>query len=653
MATGGVFRIITSDGKMDQLTMATDMLKRRICEIIDIRTQMKMESVLPTIKDLEKTHVLHFQNKFKPFVAIGFEYQKIRPQAGTSQLSGTSTTQFSITQFGDFLSDAVFRLQLSSCSFATGTVPALGAAYAFVNINSTITSGASPIVASSASAGNNVLIYYPDGVTGVRMLESVTEEGVAVTYVTRLRYLDGAGTVPAAATPGTITANTTVYMDANGRYLNAVGTAVADRIFYCDFPGERILKKTEFQVAGNPIDQYDSYSYAWYRKFRVMVDKQVGYFRNMGQEQSRHQVSELVRDGVRLQRLYLNGLQTPAASQPSTVLWPKLLFWNNLNHADSLVSAAIPYGQRFINVDLEAATNLVFRAPAVYQTMVLQRDRHLTSTLPNLTLNATTLTWSVSASVTAGEVAILNGTTAGSLGTTASVLLYPVFTNGAMNAPTVQAFDLYYNNIFTIPEVHDIYIERIGFSLIRVRRIQSTHVNTTTIEPQMSQFKYPIEYFYAGMIPDNNTAAAPSSVASTSAIIAASVGYTQNPTDWHRFSYRTRTVSTATTGKALSYVGGAALQFNEQYYQWSDQATIDQLTVSIHSIPLYNQIERQFFNAYMPESYGAFIRTPDDEGALFINFALHPGRSQPSGHVNSSRAKFIGSVDIQSIGKFT
>jgi len=48
----------------------------------------------------------------------------------------------------------------------------------------------------------------------------------------------------------------------------------------------------------------------------------------------------------------------------------------------------------------------------------------------------------------------------------------PVYTNGAMNYPSLKSISLYNNNIFTLPVIHDLYIKRIGFSLVRIHRTQ-------------------------------------------------------------------------------------------------------------------------------------------------------------------------------------
>merc|ERR1711998_63696 len=66
--------------------------------------------------------------------------------------------------------------------------------------------------------------------------------------------------------------------------------------------------------------------------------------------------------------------------------------------------------------------------------------------------------------------------------------------------------ELYINNIFVNPEIHDIYIRRIGFTLIRVHRYMSISVNEESNgEKLISQLKWPIEYLFVGMRPKWNT----------------------------------------------------------------------------------------------------------------------------------------------------
>jgi len=53
----------------------------------------------------------------------------------------------------------------------------------------------------------------------------------------------------------------------------------------------------------------------------------------------------------------------------------------------------------------------------------------------------------------------------------------PIITKGQINYPTVQSMSLFVNNIFTHPAVHDLYIKRIGFYLVRIHRRQKQAMN--------------------------------------------------------------------------------------------------------------------------------------------------------------------------------
>jgi hypothetical protein len=100
----------------------------------------------------------------------------------------------------------------------------------------------------------------------------------------------------------------------------------------------------------------------------------------------------------------------------------------------SVASVSIPYGQRFITIDIEAQSNILFTAPG------------------NLFLRLTT------------EVTTSAGTGKGTAAAVAVsdykryVNLSPVLATGSTIDPSQQIsnFDLYINNIFVNPEIHDI-----------------------------------------------------------------------------------------------------------------------------------------------------------------------------------------------------
>lgn len=95
MATGGVFQLITNDGKQDRMLMATQMLRNRLDTITAKRkADPSISDPTPTLLDIERTHILFTNAHFKPFVAIGYEYNKVNTQSGNPQLG--SSVQFSI-----------------------------------------------------------------------------------------------------------------------------------------------------------------------------------------------------------------------------------------------------------------------------------------------------------------------------------------------------------------------------------------------------------------------------------------------------------------------------------------------------------------------------------------------------------------------------
>jgi len=280
-----------------------------------------------------------------------------------------------------------------------------------------------------------------------------------------------------------------------------------------------------------------------------------------------------------------------------------LLFWFNGEACHALPSAAIPFGQRYITVTLEEAQKLVFRAPAVYN-ILKTTCKYVPATVfvtnPDGTFD-------------------LSGGIGATVNTFYEFHYLPVYTNGAINYPTIREVSLYANNIFTHPAIHDLYIKRIGFSLVRLHRIQKQSINSADPNTLMNNFKFPCEYMFTAVLPDENGS-----------------GQWQ-ATDWCRFAKVTHKFT-----KAGVYITPEANKlWDGDVLHYLDTArTIDALEVTAHGTSLYQKIDAQFFSSYLPMVFGEHtLVTPSDEGALFINFALYPMTHQPSGHINVSRAR--------------
>jgi hypothetical protein len=250
MATGGIFTLITNDGKQDKMLMATDLLHNRLRDINTANARANNSGLdavenLPTLLDIERTHVLFTNAHFKPFAAIGFEYNKVRPTAGNPALA--SRVQFSIPQFGDFFHDICAHVIL---------------------LNPTLTS-------------------------------------------------------------------------------TATDPSDAPLMRWCSYPGERLFKKLQQNVNGNPLDEYYYHAVNMHREYRVAPNKLAGWNRCVGQEEPEDGFVDQptwTLNGVapadvssRVVAKVCTGNQTPSGQKSQSTVYPvgglelfiPLLFWYN------------------------------------------------------------------------------------------------------------------------------------------------------------------------------------------------------------------------------------------------------------------------------------------------------------------------------------
>lgn len=577
MSAGAVFNLILNDGKADRLIMATKLLNQRLREVMCARRDKGMSDITPTLIDIEKTHVLYVNAHFKPFCSIAFEYNKVRPSSGVTSLGSIVT--FSIPTFGDFFHDMVCYVRLSK---VTGVdIPGIDQS-------------------SSPSSG-----LWPANSTG-----------------TYYQVVNAFGKVIGSSPSETNGNNTT------SSYKNLTR--------YCEYPGNRLFKRTNFQVNGNPLDEYYDYTVAMLEKFCVPPNKRTGYNRLVGQEVSYEGYTGPIEASIsdsdsandkfpaingdaqvqvcREKKTIVNGPQTPKLTQPALEIWNKLRFWFNEDVRLSVPSVSIPYGNRFITVDLQDQSLLAFEFPGAY--------------LKKYTFSSSSQAFKDPPSQ------------AGTDDTEILEISYtPIMQPQTLPDIKVEFIELYVNNIFVNAEIHDIFIKRIGFSLIRVFRHHVASVNQEGSQSvRLDNLKWPIEYMLTGLRPTWNTKA-------------------DNPNQWRDWHRMTRMID-STYGQKYSVevpqVGGAT-HGGIASHTVSDKVvkdsyafplnSVDSITVTSHAIQIYDDYGTTFFHSYMPYHYGGpALNTPEDQGALFINFALFPRSYQPSGHFNMSRARetFIG-----------
>lgn len=325
---------------------------------------------------------------------------------------------------------------------------------------------------------------------------------------------------------------------------------------YVDFVGHRLLKRVAFEVNGNPLDEYNSDTYNMYYQFQVPDHKQLGWKRCVGQEVAQ------------------NG-------------------WVNY---DPLVA-----GHR--------------EARAIYNG---PQTKKALADVPPLDLWVPLLFWfNKDPRLSIPSVSIPYGQRFINI-TFASQSEISAVDAGVVNT-NITTCELYINNIFVNPEVHEIYIRRIGFNLVRVHRLQSVNLNKDSDDVLLQSLKWPVETMYVGFRPTANKVL---------------------PDAWWRFSSVT-TNSEPTFTLMSDGAGGAPAVAAELTVDVNTYTPpVSSVTISAHGVPIYNTLSNAFYNSYIPTVYGGTaIRTPDDVGALMIPFNLYPGAYQPSGHLNISRAR--------------
>lgn len=435
---------------------------------------------------------------------------------------------------------------------------------------------------------------------------------------------------------------------------------------------------------------------------------------------------------------YTNGPQTPSPILPPLELWHKLKFWFNDDVRLSVPSVSIPYGQRFITMDLVASSSLIYEVPSLYVEAVqynnaagalvvgtnnnnvagrtfavggagVADDITTFSVIPTVNVQVTTgnpanavsaaatytgtartntiygvdqnpitavtsvavpganpvngATTTNNATVAVNPTAVnrvvsLDAATAtvpttanGTVATNGAVAYAagngivaggfasdfrtytPLFQRAGLAAEPSLTIELYINNIFVNPEVHDIFIARIGFALVRVYRTQNTIVKASTNEILLSALKWPVEYMFIGVQPVFNTREA------TTTAHAVTGGNVNTWRDWHRM---TRQLVTSNNEKSdlLTCVTAVTRRELQPDQYFVPVSTVDSLSLVSHGIAIYNAYSDTFFNAYQPFHYGTCtIVTPEDTGAFFVNMALFPRTYQPSGHLNISRVR--------------
>lgn len=412
-----------------------------------------------------------------------------------------------------------------------------------------------------------------------------------------------------------------------------------DRVRYVAFPGHKLLKKVEFKINSNPLDNYVSDDYNAHYQFNVPPGKRVGWMRNVGQEIPHRAflTGDPVNDLFREYKLFGDGFQTPKQKHDDLEMWIPLLFWFN-DIKSALPSALIPYGQTQVIINLANATELV------------------------------------------GFSDYGGG--------------------GEYIEPKINVFELYMNNIFMNPEIVNIFTKKFGFLLVRVhvRHIQRLFNSEGSVH--LNGLKWPVETIYATFRPKDNSSLSQywnngsvltlkeiktpviaqntelnvygdvtnatnntATITRTSGMILSAiddyyVGYTFGITGGTGYNSHDITLNNYTvtaydgTNNIITINGEWLIEPNtsttyelftpqlainvSRYYK--ESPVIDTIEIKAHNIVIYRKTNESFYNSYLPLRFG-HGNTPYDRGWYMINFGFQPEAHQPQGHINLTKAR--------------
>jgi hypothetical protein len=104
MSRGAIFTLVTQDDITDKFFTAMDLLMSRIADFREVGLE-------PTVRDIEKSHILYTKSKYVPYVAVTSDY--VMAQA-SGLLDFGSTIEFTIPNYGHFTSDMVLYLRFNA-----------------------------------------------------------------------------------------------------------------------------------------------------------------------------------------------------------------------------------------------------------------------------------------------------------------------------------------------------------------------------------------------------------------------------------------------------------------------------------------------------------------------------------------------------------
>lgn len=225
--------------------------------------------------------------------------------------------------------------------------------------------------------------------------------------------------------------------------LTNLTTNSQDKVKYCGLLGHRLIKQVQFMINGVIICEYGTEHMNKHFGFHVRPEKKQAWLRNVGQEipQLAYITPNPSVDEFREYRYFGNGPQTFKRTHDEVDMYIPLLFWFNLDVAQSFLNCMIPKGNVKINIKFGDLSELV-------------------------------------------QVANYGG-------------------NGTYTPPVIYS-DLYVNHICTLPEIQQIITSETNYSLIRVTKSFTQTLQNINDNVLLKELKFPVEHIAICFRPDEN-----------------------------------------------------------------------------------------------------------------------------------------------------
>ena len=335
-----------------------------------------------------------------------------------------------------------------------------------------------------------------------------------------------------------------------------------DKVRYADFIGHRLIKKIQLVINNNIIDEYTGEFYNVYYNVFLQENKKKSWMSCVGQEMPVEAIliQDPINDNYREKKFIYSGNQTLKYSHDAIDLYIPLIFWFNINKNEAFLNN-FPFGRIVLKVEFEDVRNLITCLDVEND---IYHERFIT----------------------------------------------PVF----------NECELYSNHIYINKDIQDLFIAKLGFTLIRthiqIKKILNKNNDSISLA---SELKFPIEDVCIYARPEINE----------SGIDSLNL--------WHKNSVqilRNIKVPVIFNSNNIEQLGIN----NITYYD--ETPIFSGFRFSIDDSSLYGGNAPLFYQSYVPLVSGKYI-SGNNNNIYYLSFNLYPKKFQPSSYINMSRSRNI------------